>query len=63
MDDERIKEVKRDTSRLVVIFKNFVEDYKTALGILIEAVEELEEMAEEVQKSSYVDKSQGGEDL
>lgn len=57
--DERIKEVKRDTSRLVMIFKSFVEDNKEALKMLIESVEELEEL----QKGLENDKKQGGEDL
>lgn len=54
MDEERyniessMSELKKDTSRLVKTFKVFVEEYKTALQLLIDSVNELEVLSEEI---------------
>ena len=59
--DSSMTELKKDTHRLVRTFKTFVEEYKTALSLLIDSVNELEVIAEEiVQNSSECDKNKGG---
>jgi hypothetical protein len=55
---------KMDDKKLRMSFISFVKQYKIALEILQNAVEELESMSEEIiQKSSDFDEKEVGEDL
>jgi hypothetical protein len=46
--ESSMSELKKDTSRLVKTFKIFVQEYKTALQLLIDSVNELEVLSEEI---------------
>ena len=53
-----------DEYKIKKSFKSFVVKYRTALALLQEAVDELEEIYEGIaQKSSDIDKKEVGDDL